>query len=1166
MERTLVSIAVSSFAGDLAERPLPFATELRRALVAATNGLGYVDGTASDREDLTSREIGDIVGDALHRATIRARLGSPPVLIVHVLSHGDEHLNQVRVIGSDGTASAATGLDFWIANAFSPPGREQEGAWVLFLVDVCGAGAATTQSWQVTIADEYRRVWVIAGCLPERPGFNGRFTRAAAHVLSNLSSLDIAPSLRYVPLPPIAQAIRREVNRLSAGGFPQRVVSTRVDIATEIDWPPFFDNPNYGHSLADRAPFDLREFVSNVDSLVDPWHFATRAAGLTPEYDRPLNVGYFHGRTVELSALSGWLSSPTGHGALRVVTGSPGVGKSALLGLLVCAAHPRLSRATEALWTARRDDLPRATIPNLVAVHAREQDVRSIVASIARQANLGIGNPSPGDEVKALKAALENSDMLPVIVIDAVDEAVNPSAVINLIEDLRLTLRVTVPACRLLVGTRSGPNWRAVARLVEQAALNDGLIDLDTIPRPQLRADLTRYVDDLLRGRSEYAGHDYLPARSAIAETVARRLTESASVDEAHWGEFLVAGIFARYLANQPAVRDPTLAAIRADRVPRTLAAVLELDLTQRAHPWVRPVLACLAYAFGAGMPRILVAACASVFATTGLGEPTEIDVDTAFAQVQFYLRRDVDVDGVSIYRLFHQGLIDSLRKATLGSSGRGRVAANHRSVLSRLCASAGEGGWAEQTIPYVLRHAIDHAAEAGTFDGLLTDAEFLVHADSATLMRRLPLATTRRARQAEKVYRRSWARHHDRDSEERRSILAVDASRYRFPDLLDRLCRPPNRPALPWRPRWVTPDQTPDGSRHPLRSSLVAAVAHARIDDATGLAISAHWNGAVSVWDMSTGEPRHSLVGHTDVVWAAACIRLADNTPAAVTASDDGTARVWDLSTGRARHTLTGHRGGVLTVTCVRLGDGTAAAITSSLDGTARVWDLADGRMRWTLNDAAVAVAVARLGAHLPIAVTTNADGTARVWDLTNGQILHTLLGHDHCVASVACIRLGDGTPATITTGYDGTARVWDLTDGRIRHTLIGHNDKVNAVACIRLSDGSPLAVTTCYDGSARVWDLDHGRLRHVLTGHTQAVRAVGCVRLDDGTRVAVTTSYDRTARTWNLTTGECQQVIALPDVPSVVMAVTRGQFLIAFGPDVACFGKAEPRLERTR
>ena len=119
-----------------------------------------------------------------------------------------------------------------------------------------------------------------------------------------------------------------------------------------------------------------------LDEAFDPRHFMRRAGAAEAVFGQ-VGRGFFHGRAEQLQQLRGWVMG-TGP-ALRVVTGKPGVGKSALLGVVVCAAHPALRERTRDLW----DRLPHMPPPLpegcLAVVHARRRTVAQITASIARQ-------------------------------------------------------------------------------------------------------------------------------------------------------------------------------------------------------------------------------------------------------------------------------------------------------------------------------------------------------------------------------------------------------------------------------------------------------------------------------------------------------------------------------------------------------------------------------------------------------------------------------------------------------------------------------------------------------------------------------------------------------------------------------------------------------------
>jgi hypothetical protein len=122
-----------------------------------------------------------------------------------------------------------------------------------------------------------------------------------------------------------------------------------------------------------------------------------------------------------------------GGAGLRVVTGNPGVDKSALLGCL-CAAHPRLRESTQQLWwvAAHRP----SQNPHLAAVHARQRGVAEITAPLGRQPLGSYGARYPGPEVfpggevfppdartpAELIVAIAGLAVRPVIMLDALDE------------------------------------------------------------------------------------------------------------------------------------------------------------------------------------------------------------------------------------------------------------------------------------------------------------------------------------------------------------------------------------------------------------------------------------------------------------------------------------------------------------------------------------------------------------------------------------------------------------------------------------------------------------------------------------------------------------------------------------------------------------------------
>nr|BFE56576.1 hypothetical protein GCM10020063_011020 [Dactylosporangium thailandense] len=1173
MSRRLVSIAVSRFSGGLDD--LPFAAPAAASLTDAAAAHGYT--TVSDGTDPTAAELARTVLAALDGAT------GEDVLIVHVVSHGRAHGGSVQVYGSDGRANSGTSLDSWMADAtgtdeHEDPWRRTDEAgtrpWTLFLVDVCGAGRAARVQWEFDIADAQRRAWVIAGCLPERQGFGARFTRATAAVLADIGRLDIHPSIRHVPLDRVAQEIRDEVDRLVAAedGLTQTVVATRVDIASRVAWPPFFDNPHYRPTVAGLVRDDLREFATAVEDLFDAWHFMSRASGHPPNEARPIaSGGTYRGRGRQLRALSAYLEGRAGRTNLHLVTGTPGVGKSALLGMLVCAAHPVLAGKTRELWWARRDDLP-GVVADLAAVHAYEQDIVAVLGQAAAQ--LELPDAHRAWTVAEFVAAIRHRHRPPVLVVDAVDEAVDPAALSRALRDLADATRGDgTPAARLLVGARSGRHWRMTQPLLERAEAGGELTDLDDEPRDQLERDLSAYVDDLLRAHPGYRVDGRHDVRRILGAGIAERLAAPvADETQPRWGEFLVAGLFVNYLSRLPPPPGPAAAAAVVEMVPRTLPGVLELDLAAPEHPWFHPTLVTLAHSFGAGMPRRIVEACAGVFAPAEAGPASRRDITDALERGRFYLRRDVDSRGTTLYRLFHKALTEHLQRGngTSAAAGPGPRPA-HAALLRRLIATVPAGGGWAAADPYVLRHALDHAAAAGEADLLLADADFMVHADPDVVARHLHRAATPAGATMATVYRTSYWRHRqlaDRP-DIRHALLLFDAVRHGRADLTDRLAAAgvPGRLGQ-WRPVWATATTINSALRHTLvgHTAAVRHVACHRTAEDADVVVTAGADGTVRVWDADDGGLRHVLAapgrtpvtglslarvdgedvvlmaagaealvwriadgtlrgvlsGHRHPLVAVAVTTLPDGTPVAVTADSVEGLRTWDLSTGTLRHVLDDRGGaGVLALAAVH-GEPLILA-ASTVDGTIQVRDLAGGGDHGRPergHDRTVRAIAGRRGR--PLAVSAAVDGSVAAWVTDPLRPLKLEAGRSSAVAAVC---LGDGPGAVAVTAHtDGNARVWSLDTDRPDFptkpsaVLAGSTDLLQAVSGLELEDGTLLAVAGGADGTARVWDLDTGDVRHVLTGHTGGVTAIDCARLADGRGVAVTAAADGTARVWDL------------------------------------------------
>ena len=479
---------------------------------------------------------GGIAAAAEVQERVDAALAEPGLVVVHLLTHGDlgHGRTVLYVLGPDG-ARVQTSVGEWLNRA-----EERGGDFgpVLFVLDVCHAGAAVGYQLQQLVEAEPQQAWVLAAAGGADPAYDGRLTRALTQVLDRFRSgeLRVDSSVRYIPLRKLFNEVDRLVREQSRGSYPQQIQSSYVPLHVDIDQLEFFPNPDgvvpalQGNDARSAVAADL---ATLLDEAFDPRHFVRRAGAAESVFGQ-VGRGFFHGRAEQLQQLRGWVMGAVP--SLRVVTGKPGVGKSALLGVVVCAAHPALRERTRDLWDRLADMPPPLPEGCLAVVHARRRTVAQIIASIAQQWQLpgpgesedGDGEPWTGQQlIAALRRSLAGpggAGLTRLLVVDAVDETDRPGDLVaEVLSPLAAARREDrEPLCQMLIAGRDESHLRPLTDVVAAAG---GLIDLEAIPRRQLRPALTAYVKDLLGYGTPYERLPYASAADVLAEAIAGALT-----------------------------------------------------------------------------------------------------------------------------------------------------------------------------------------------------------------------------------------------------------------------------------------------------------------------------------------------------------------------------------------------------------------------------------------------------------------------------------------------------------------------------------------------------------------------------------------------------------------------------------------------------------------
>ncbi|MEV0359421.1 tetratricopeptide repeat protein [Nocardia sp. NPDC050697] len=413
---------------------------------------------------------------------------------------------------------------------------------------------------------------------------------------------------------------------------------------------------------------------------------------------------WFTGRRGEVDEVVSWVRS--GSPGVRVVTGSAGTGKSAIVGRVVSVSEPH-ERAClgEPTGWGHADPGQDSVHAN---VHARGLTVDGLAAGLddglVQTGVLGAGDAgsrNAAELVGALQRLTESSDpVVAVLIVDGLDEARGEAFTIAADLLCRIAAFATV-----IVSTRDLP--AADATTLVGLLSPTHTVDLDD---PAGRQSQQAAIKDYLRHR--------LSDVSAVMdpEMIAARVVASGEVQT----PFLLARIIADQLCAHPI--DTRVQRWESGLV-HSLGQAFDIDL-HRIDPVpsgaigadpvgvARGVLTALTWGLGAGLPEPEWACVAT--AVTG-AEIAATEISLVLSDLGRYVVQDGE-DGVAVYRLAHQSLADHLRPPfqpshdTVFDPAAAPVTAG---LLQRYRALLTDGHCFDAS-KYLWRYAYRHAAAAG--------------------------------------------------------------------------------------------------------------------------------------------------------------------------------------------------------------------------------------------------------------------------------------------------------------------------------------------------------------------------------------------------------------------------------------------------------------------
>ncbi|WP_405794995.1 caspase family protein [Streptomyces longwoodensis] len=528
---------------------------------------------------------------------------------------------------------------------------------LLLIVDACFAGGVAEEA--LRLSKRPGRQWlVLPSATREEEAVEGALTTAISRFLKDLCTPE---GRRYGEGPYIDVAdFLQDVQKMLGEGQTLRPLYGSRLFGPHVCLP----NPHHRPRSALELEAARQELALPHDELTTHW--APRSRGVA----RIEEPGWlFSGRRALMRRL---IASATGAPCAVIVSGGAGSGKSAALARLVTLSDQRFlekyAHEVEQVPADLRPPPGAVDVAVLATGKLHSRVMSQICSALQVPVPTGAGEPTVDDQLAAWHAWLKESDKPVTIVVDALDEAADPQA---LVRELLAYLEPdpATPRLRLLVGVRSlaatddtrargtvQPETLVLADLAERL-LGATRIAVDEAPWWD-RRDVVAYVQSILTltPGSPYGGTG-ADAAATVAQAVGRRAGRS----------FLVARIATRSLADRDkvvlaedsswlgALDDGLLGVFRTD----LRNSVKDPAERRRAVVLMRAV----AFAFGSGIPwRGIWPLMAHAVDDDG---DYYGDSDIAWllgTRLSAYLVTDRS-EGTTVYRLFHDLLRSTLKE-----------------------------------------------------------------------------------------------------------------------------------------------------------------------------------------------------------------------------------------------------------------------------------------------------------------------------------------------------------------------------------------------------------------------------------------------------------------------------------------------------------------------
>ncbi len=289
--------------------------------------------------------------------------------------------------------------------------------------------------------------------------------------------------------------------------------------------------------------------------------------------------------------------------------------------------------------------------------------------------------------------------------------------------------------------------------------------------------------------------------------------------------------------------------------------------------------------------------------------------------------------------------------------------------------------------------------------------------------------------------------------------------------------------------------------------------------------------NNTVLSWNVDDGQIKHEFVGHTDWILTLA---FSPDGKTLVSVSGDGTIRLWDTNTGKQKKILTKREDSYGTVAYSP--DGNILAYSVYHKSEIELLNVSTGIVEETIHIPEGGVSELLYSPDKKTLVGMDWGGRIYFWNLDSGKNILTIKGHTTNVYALAFST--DGT--TLASTFGSRISLWDVETRKHKETIKGHQQSVSAtIASLAFSPDNRTVAGADWKGIINLWNYTTAEHIITLKGHTDEIRSIAFS--SDGSMLA-SAGNDHTMRIWNAENGEV--------IHTLVEEKGRA-FSVAFSPD---------------